>query len=185
MIFVISGPGGVGKGTVVNRLLERIPDLQLSRSWTTRPRRPREAEDAYVFVERPAFLDHIERGGFVEWNELPSNGHLYGTPVLADRDGDLLLEIELNGAEQIKSRYPNAVLIFVVPPSREELEARLRGRGDDEESVRGRLDLGLQEMDIGPRLADHVVVNDDVDRAAEELADIIMSRRKRRPHSGA
>ena len=183
---MISGPGGVGKGTVVRRLLERIPDLVLSRSWTTRPRRPGEAEDAYVFVERDRFEAHRQRGGFLEWNELPSNGHLYGTPIPPDGGPpELLLEIELNGARQVKERYPDATLIFVLPPSVEELEARLRGRGDDEESVARRLRLGAEEMRRGPEVADHLVVNDDVDRAAGQVADIIMSRRPRRSPPGA
>lgn len=181
MIFIVAGPGGVGKGTVVGRLLARMPDLRLSRSWTTRTRRPGEDADAYVFVSRHDFLAHRDRDGFLEWNELPANGHLYGTPVPdCDGTGDLLLEIELNGARQVKERFPDAVLVFVMPPSRDELEARLRGRGDDEESIAGRMALGAQEMVDGPGLADHVVVNDDADRAARELADIIVSRRLRR-----
>ncbi len=183
---MISGPGGVGKGTVVTRLREHLPDLELSRSWTTRHRRPGEDADAYVFVDRDRFVAHRDRGGFLEWNELPSNGQLYGTPVpdgsLAD---ELLLEIELNGARQVKQRFPDAVLIFVVPPSTEDLERRLRGRGDDEESVVRRMRLGLQELAEGPALADHIVVNDEADRAAAEVADIIGSRRKRRADSGA
>lgn len=177
----MAGPGGVGKGTVVGRLLQRRPELRLSRSWTTRSRRPGESDDAYVFVDRPAFIAHRDAGGFLEWNELPANGHLYGTPMPDPADpGDLLLEIELNGARQVKQRFPDAVLVFVMPPSTEELEARLRGRGDDEESIARRLDLGSREMAEGPVVADHVVLNDDADRAAAQLADIIVSRRTRR-----
>jgi guanylate kinase len=180
LIFIVAGPGGVGKGTVVGRLLERLPDLRLSRSWTTRTRRPGEDADAYVFVSRDDFVAHRDRDGFLEWNELPANGHLYGTPVPDDGTGDLLLEIELNGARQVKQRFPEAVLVFVMPPSRDELEARLRGRGDDEDSIVARLALGTREMADGPSLADHVVINDDADRAAREVADIIVSRRLRR-----
>ena len=181
MIFIISGPGGVGKGTVVRRLLERVAGLTLSRSWTTRNRRPGEPADAYVFVDRDAFEAHLAAGGFLEWNRLPSNGQLYGTPrPEPDEDSDLLLEIELNGARQVKEHHPDAVLVFIAPPSMEELEARLRGRGDDPESVSRRMELGRAELDQGPTLADHVVINDDVDRATGELADIIVSRRERR-----
>jgi len=189
LIYIISGPGGVGKGTVVGRLLQRRPEIALSRSWTTRPRRAGEAEDAYVFVDRERFLAHRDHGGFLEWNELPTNGHLYGTPDIGagggEQPGDHLLEIELNGARQVKARYPDAVLIFIVPPSVAELEERLRGRGDDAESVTKRLRLGADEMRTGPALADHVVVNDDVERAAGEVADIISGRRSRRPEPTA
>ena len=182
MIYILSGPGGVGKGTVVGRLLTLVPDLHLSRSWTTRERRPGEAEDAYVFVDRETFLANVDRGGFLEWTEFAANGHLYGTPVpsLEEQD-DLLLEIEIDGAQQVKKITPEAVLVLIVPPSRQEWESRLRGRGDDEESVRRRLAVGEQEVEAGTRLADYVVVNDDVNRAAGEVADIITRSRTRRP----
>lgn len=181
MIFILSGPGGVGKGTVVSRLLRRVPDLHLSRSWTTRDRRPGEDDDAYVFVDRETFLANVDRGGFLEWTEFAGNGRLYGTPLPDPGDSrDLLLEIELDGAQQVKKLAPDAVLVFVVPPSRQAWEERLRGRGDDEVSVRRRLEVGQREVELGLHLADHVVVNDDVDRAAEEVADIINGRRARR-----
>lgn len=168
----MSGPGGAGKGTVVARLLELQPDLWLSRSWTTRPRRPGEAEDAYTFVDRSAFLGRREAGGFVEWNELSGTGHLYGTPTF-DLDRDTLLEIEINGAQQVKARHPEAVLILLVPPSPEVQAERMRARGDDEASIANRLRLGAREEEVGRTIADHVVVNDDVDRAAREVADIL------------
>lgn len=180
MIYVLSGPGGVGKGTVVHRLLELVPGMALSRSWTTRARRAGEGDDAYVFVDRAAFLQNVARGGFLEWTEFAGNGHLYGTPRPdPDQAGDLLLEIELDGARQVKKLAPDSLLLFVVPPTHREWEDRLRGRGDDEASVRRRLAVGEQEIELGTRLADHVVVNDDVDRAAAEVADIILGRRKR------
>jgi guanylate kinase len=182
LIYILSGPGGVGKGTLVGRLLDLVPDLRLSRSWTTRDRRPGESDGAYRFVDRETFLANVDRCGFLEWTEFPGNGHLYGTPVPDTSDeGDLLLEIELDGAQQVKQLSPEAVLVFVVPPSREDWEARLRGRGDDEDSVRRRLEVGDKEVELGTRLADHVVVNDDVDRAAAEVADIIKARRTHRP----
>ena len=173
----MSGPGGVGKGTVVARLLEMVPDLQLSRSWTTRARRPGEPEDAYVFVDRPAFEAHLAAGGFLEWNEFPANNALYGTPVIEPGDRDVLLEIELNGARQVKARYPDSLLIFIVAPSRAVQEARLRQRGDDESSVERRLALGEVEQEEGEALADHVVVNDDLERAAAQVAGIIVAHR--------
>jgi guanylate kinase len=181
LIFILSGPGGVGKGTLVSRLLPTVDGLELSRSWTTRPRRPGEDAGAYVFVDRDAFLERVAANGFLEWTEFPANGHLYGTPRPDDHpDRDLLLEIEVDGARQVKDLNPDAVLIFVVAPSADDQAARLRNRGDDEADVQRRLELGRRETLVGLRLADHIVVNDDVDRATGEVADIIISRRPRR-----
>jgi guanylate kinase len=191
MIFIISGPGGVGKGTVVARLLELTPDLWLSRSWTTRPRRAGEPEDSYVFVDRAAFEKRIQEGGFLEWTEFPGTGALYGTPSIEpaytesgaiDAGGrDFLLEIELDGAQQVKRRHPDAVLIFIVAPSREAQEERLRHRGDDRDAVAKRIEVGAKELELGDRIADHVVVNDDVERAAREVAGILARYRERGP----
>jgi guanylate kinase len=177
VIVIVSGAGGVGKGTVVSRLLQLDPGLWLSKSWTTRARRPGERPDAYEFVDRKAFQDRIAAGGFVEWTEFPGTGHLYGTPTLDPPDGrDVVLEIELDGAQQIKRRHPDAVLIFIVPPSAAAREARLRGRGDDEASLRRRLEVGREEERLGRQIADYVVVNDDVDRAAREVAGILQDK---------
>ena len=182
MIVIISGPGGVGKGTVVKRLLEVMPDLRLSRSWTTRPRRPAEAEEAYVFVDHEQFRRRIDEAGFLEWTRSASMpGHLYGTPVPDQADGDLILEIDLDGARQVKSQHPAALLVLMVAPSREVQEQRLRRRGDSDENVAHRLDLGEREERIGREIADVVVVNDDVDRAATEVAGIIEARRSGQP----
>ena len=177
VIVIVSGPGGVGKGTVVARLLQLEPDLWLSRSWTTRARRPGETADAYVFVDRAAFVGRIDAGGFVEWTEFL--GELYGTPTFdhASEDRDVLLEIELDGAQQVKRRHPEALLVLVVAPGRAAQEARLRARGDDEGSVRRRVTVGEAEERLGRQIADHVIVNDDVDRAARQLAGIIRGHR--------
>ena len=176
---MISGPGGVGKGTVVARLLERDPGLWLSRSWTTRPRRPSENGDAYVFVDRDEFLARVAAGGFVEHTVFPGTGHLYGTPTLEVPAGrDAVLEIDVEGARQVKARYPDAVVVLIVAPSPASQEARLRARGDDEDHVRRRLEVGATEEAVGRRLADAVVVNDDVDRAAAEVAGILAGHRQ-------
>ncbi|HVE46401.1 MAG TPA: hypothetical protein VNA57_06605 [Acidimicrobiales bacterium] len=176
MIFVVSGPGGVGKGTIVSRLRERMPELWVSRSWTTRPRRPGEPKTAYTFVDRATFMDHVEAGGFLEWAELAATHELYGTPLPDAPEGaNALLEIDLQGAAQVRERHPDAVVILVVASSPEVLAARMRSRGDDEEHVRARLALGLEEERIGRALADHVVVNDDLERAVEEVAGILSS----------
>ena len=171
---MIFGPGGVGKGTLARLLVQRDPGLWLSRSWTTRQRRPGEAEDAYVFVDRDTFLAHRDAGGFLETNEFAGNGRFYGTPWPDPGTGqDVVLEIDLNGARTVKHRYRDAVLILVVPPDRAELERRLRGRGDDEAHVLRRLALADSEVDEGTAIADHVVVNDDLDRAVAEVAGIL------------
>jgi guanylate kinase len=174
MIFVISGPGGVGKGSVVDRLVSADPTLHLSRSWTTRARRPGESESAYVFVDEPTFLAHLDADGFLEHTRFAGNNQWYGTPrqTVTD-DHDLILEIEVDGAAQVKKQAPDAVMILIVPPSRAAQEERLRARGDDEEHIRRRLAVAEVEEREGRKLADHVVLNDDLDRAVAEVAGIL------------
>ncbi|MEY4173471.1 MAG: guanylate kinase [Actinomycetota bacterium] len=178
-IFIVSGPGGVGKGTIVSALVERDPRLWLSRSWTTRQQRPGESERAYVFTDRQSFEDRIERGGFLEWTSFL--GNYYGTPLPDPAPGrDVVLEIEVDGARQVKALHPEAVLIFLLPPSRDEQQRRLRGRGDPEDKVDQRLQKALDEEPVGLAIADHVVVNDDLERTLREMADIIDSHRGQR-----
>jgi guanylate kinase len=173
-VFVVYGPGGVGKGTLVTRVMELRPHLWLSRSWTTRPQRPSEPDSAYVFASRDDFVARADAGGFLEWTEFAGNGHLYGTPTLdAPTGNDIVLEIEVDGAAQVKAHYPQAVLVLVVAPSAEAQAQRLRSRGDDEASVERRLAVGAQEERVGREMADHVVVNDQVERASQQLAGII------------
>lgn len=185
MIFVVSGPGGVGKGTVVERAIEADHRLWLSRSWTTRQARPGEDPEAYVFVERDAFEARVAASGFIEWTTFPGNGHLYGTPTPDPPPGrDVLLEIELDGARQIRAHYPDAVVILIVAPSIDDQRSRMRARGDRPESVEARVRVGAHEEREGRSLADHIVVNDKVDRAAGELADIVERHRSgRTPHT--
>jgi len=179
LIFVIFGAGGVGKGTLVARLTQLRDGLWLSRSWTTRPRRPSEPENAYVFATRQEFMDRVSAGGFVEWTEYSGNGRLYGTPTLEPTGGsDVVLEIDVDGASQVKQRYPEAVLVFISVPSVEVQAERLRRRGDDEASIEKRLLVGAEEERAGREIADHVVVNDDIERAAAELAGIIDASRQ-------
>ena len=169
----------MGKGTLVSRLCERDPELWLSRSWTTRPRRAGEEVDEYTFVDRAHFLTRAAEGGFLEWAELAANHELYGTPWPDPPPGcDVVLEIDVQGAAQVVERDPDAVVVLVVAPSPEEQASRMRKRGDDEEHIAGRLALGVEEEERGRRLAGHVVVNDDVDRAVDELASILRSYRE-------
>ncbi len=177
LIIVISGPGGVGKGTFVNALVERDPNLWLSRSWTTRGQRPGEPNTAYVFTDQSSFEDRIARGGFLEWTKFL--GNYYGTPMPDLVDGrDVVLEIEVDGASQVKRLRDDAVLIFVLPPSRDEQQRRLRGRGDPEDKVDQRLRKALDEEPVGLAIADHVVVNDNLQQTVEEMLTIIGQHRQ-------
>ena len=179
MIIVLSGPGGVGKGSIAAALVRRDPSLWLSRSWTTRPQRAGEPDDAYEVVIRETFEARLAAGGFLEHTEFL--GNYYGTPTPSPPPGhDLLLEIELDGAQQVRKVYPHALVVFVLPPSREEQERRLRGRGDSQEKVAERLAKAEHEEPIGRALADHLVVNDDLERAVDEIACLIEAARKER-----
>jgi len=172
VIFVLFGPGGAGKGTIAEGLVSADAALWLSRSWTTRLRRPGEPEDAYAFVDRAAFEAHIREDGFFEWAEFL--GNLYGTPVPDPPSGrDVLLEIDLQGARQVRRLRPDAVLILLLPPSPEAQEERLRARGDDEAHIAKRLRAGEAEEREGRALADVVVVNHEVSQAVADVAGIV------------
>ncbi len=155
-----------------------MPHLWLSRSWTTRPRRPGEAEDAYVWVTPEAFRRRVADGGFLEWAEYL--GNLYGTPVPEPPPGhDVLLEIDLQGAEQVLAKNPDAVVVLLLPPSLEVQRERLVARGDSAEHVRRRLERGREEVARGQAIAKYVVVNEDLDRAVRELAGIVAKTRRK------
>ena len=174
---MVSGPSGVGKGSVVRLVLERDPRLYFSVSAKTRPPRPGEVDGRdYRFMSEERFEQLVREGAFLEWASM--FGHRSGTlaePVEKARaEGrDVILEIDVQGARQIRERVPDAVLVFLAPPSREELLRRLRARGTERG---GALDLRLEAIDREMAQADwfdHVVVNDELSRAAGEVADII------------
>jgi guanylate kinase len=179
MVIVVCGPGGVGKGTVVREVVARDPGLVLSRSWTTRDRRPGEADDAYTFVTRDEFERRVANDGFLEWAEFL--GNLYGSPTLdtprEDRPLDLLLEIDVQGAEQVRRRHPDALVVFLDAPSRAEQEARLRGRGDTDEQVAKRLAKADDEAAAAAALGATVVINDDLEQCVTEVAGLIDTSR--------
>jgi guanylate kinase len=151
----------------------------LSRSWTTRARRPTEAPDAYTFVDKSTFEAQARTGGFLEWASVL--GELYGTPMPDTPSGmDVLLEIDVQGAHQVLTRYGDVVCILLLPPSEDDQYQRLVGRGDSEERARERLELGRHEMDFGREIAGYVVVNEDVDRTVDEFVAIIEKERAAR-----
>jgi guanylate kinase len=181
-LFVLAGPSGVGKGTIVRELVSRDPEgLSLSVSVTTRAPRPGEVDGVdYFFVDDDAFDRMIRAGELLEWAEIV--GHRSGTPrgFVEDRlaaGRDVVLEIDVVGASQVRERVPGSVVIFVDPPSMEELERRLRGRGTEtEERIRLRLETANWELEQREWF-DHVIVNDDLERASSQVAAIIDASR--------
>lgn len=181
-LFVLAGPSGVGKGSIVRELVTRDPEgLSLSVSVTTRAPRPGEVDGVdYFFIDDDAFERMIRAGELLEWAEIV--GHRSGTPrgFVEDRlaaGRDVVLEIDVVGASQVRERVPGSVLIYIEPPSMEELERRLRGRGTEtEERIRLRLETAAWELEQRGWF-DHVVVNDDLKRASAQVAAIIEASR--------
>jgi len=188
-VFVITGPSGVGKGTLIRGLLERVPGLELSVSATTRPPRPGERDGVdYHFLGGEEFDRRVANGEFVEHARY--SGHKYGTlrseleRRMAEAAG-LVLEIEVQGARQIRAAMPETVQVFIAPPSVEALRARLVGRGTDApEDVEARLATALEELEAEREFA-YVVVNDRLEQATEELADIVRRELERPLDSSA
>ena len=176
-LVVLAGPSGVGKSTVISAALAALPTTWLSVSATTRAARPGEQHGReYFFVSNEEFDDMIANDALLEWAEYA--GNRYGTPRAAVQERlanniPVLLEIEVQGATQVRQSDPEAVLVFLNPPSWQELEARLRGRGTEPEPViAARLDLARQEIAAASTF-DHVITNDDVQRAAQELVSYL------------
>jgi guanylate kinase len=176
-VFVITGPSGVGKGTLIRGLLERIPELELSVSATTRPPRPGERDGShYHFLSPEEFERRVRDGEFVE--HATYSGRRYGTlrSELERRTDDgapVVLEIEVQGARQVREAMDDALQVFIAPPSLDALRARLVGRGtDDPEQVEQRMQTAERELAARPEFA-HVVVNDRLEQATDELVAIV------------
>jgi len=187
LVYIISAPSGSGKSTLVNELRKLVRDLVFSISYTTRPPRGSEQNGReYFFISRPEFEAMIRSGDFLEYAEV--FGNYYGTArsflVEAERKGyDLLLDIDVQGAEQIKRKIPQAVSIFILPPDRKTLEWRLKNRSlDGEDVIRRRLATASREIENYPKY-DYILVNDRLEESTEALRAIVLSERLR--HSGA
>ena len=177
VLLVLSGPSGVGKSTVIHKLMDLRGKMEFSVSATTRAPRPGEVDGReYFFVTREEFESMVERGELLEHAEFV--GNCYGTPksqVLRRlEDGiTVVLDIEVQGASQVKALMPEALTVFIAPPSLAILEQRLRGRGtENEETIASRLIRAREELELAPTY-DYTVVNDDADRAARELGEIL------------
>ena len=182
-LFVISAPSGAGKTTLCQKLLKNMPDMKLSVSYTTREPRKGEVNDVdYTFVTRDKFKKMIEKGEFAEWATVHSN--LYGTSIkrikeLNSKGYDILLDIDIHGAVQLKNSYEGALYIFVLPPSMETLEKRLVNRKtDSDEIIRHRLDNAREEISQYENY-DYIIINDKLDKAYKELESIVLSARLR------
>jgi guanylate kinase len=185
MLVVLAGPSGVGKGSIVRALLDRDPNLWFSVSMNTRAMRPGEVDGVdYWFVDRPEFERVRDEGGLLEWFQVYDD--LKGTPRAPVDEhlaagADVLLELDVQGARAVKAAYPDAVLVFVRPPSRDEQRDRLFARDPDADPAA--LERRLDQAEAEERLAidfDHVVVNDSLSRAVDEVAAILQARRATR-----
>jgi guanylate kinase len=183
LLLILSSPSGAGKTTLTRLLLDRCPDLRFSVSHTTRPPRANEVDGRdYHFVDRAQFLDLVSGGAFLEWAEV--HGNLYGTSTAeidrarASRGcSGMIFDIDYQGARQIKSKVSDVVAVFVLPPSMHELERRLRGRASEtEEAVQRRFAMAQLEIEHYA-LFDYIVVNEEVQRAFDELRSIVVAER--------
>jgi guanylate kinase len=183
LLFIVSAPSGTGKTTLVERLVERVPGLVKSRSYTSRPARPGEADGVdYNFVTRERFAEMARRGEFIEYAEV--FGHLYGTrradtEAWLARGQDVVLVIDVQGARQVRRQVPEAIGVFVLPPSFAALERRLRGRSQDSpEAIARRLETARAEV-TAFREYDYVVVNDELESCVDRLRAIVLAERAR------
>jgi guanylate kinase len=182
MLFVITGPSGCGKTTLVRQVMENMKDVQFSVSHTTRKKRNSEKEGRdYYFVSKSEFEEMIKEGKLAEWTVI--HGNHYGTSrreiEKKGAQGDLLLDIDVQGAEQIKEKLKSGVFIFILPPLFEELKARLEERGQESPaSIKERLDVARKDIRFYPDF-DYIIINDELKKAVNELEAIILSARCR------
>ena len=182
-LFIVSGPSGTGKGTICKRLLETDPNLRLSVSVTTRAPREGEADGReYYFITRDEYMQLLDSGGLLEHASVYGKT-LYGTPRQPvvdwlDEGIDVILEIDVQGAFQVRDNYPDCVMIFILPPSMEELKARMMGRGSEtEETMAARLGEAEREIEQAARY-DYRVTNGDLQQAVDEVRQIIINERE-------
>lgn len=174
--IVVSGPGGVGKGTIVSALVEQDPRLWLSRSWTTRAPRPGESLDSYTFVTEEQFEAHARADGFLEWVEFLE--YRQGTPMPEPPEGqDIVFEIDVHGGMAIAEHFADPLLLFVDTPSRDEQRRRLEGRGDPPEKVIARIERGDLERSLAAEHGYTTVINDDLDDTVAKIAALIETAR--------
>ena len=183
-VFVLSAPSGTGKSTLAKQLVKQVGDLDFSVSFTTRKPRPGEVHGRdYFFVDDACFDAMVAEDGFVEWVQVYDRRYGTGKAWIQERlrsGVDILLDIETQGAGRVQEAIPDAVMVFLLPPSAGELAARLRGRGDESaEQVRIRLEYAHHELSRYPQY-DYLVVNDKVDQAYQKLESIIIATRCRR-----
>jgi len=183
IVIVVSGPSGAGKSTILQRALLEVPHLRFSVSHTTRPPRPGEREGTdYHFVSRDEFMRLAVGEKFLEWAEV--HGQCYGTARseyarAAEDRADLLLDLDVQGAESVRAKFIDAVSVFILPPSYEHLERRLRSRGASDEAVFARrLAVAREELELFPKY-DYAIINDDLDESVETLKAIIRAARCR------
>ncbi|MHC4574826.1 MAG: guanylate kinase [Planctomycetota bacterium] len=177
-VVIVSGPSGVGKGTICREVVKRMRDVYLSVSVTTRPKGADEVDgEDYCFISRELFQEWANEGLLLEYAEV--FGNMYGTPKDKVEEAlgsgrTVILEIDVQGAKQVKAKYPDSVMIFILPPSQRELAERMSGRGREcAEETKERLGGASGEIATGWQYYEHMVINDDLERAVDEVVEII------------